>query len=56
MALFKTAFSPLACRQILGDFLQTFVKQRIPPESPSKVTTGVVFHCHIARLAKFVSN
>ena len=56
MALFKTASGSLACREILADFLQTIAKQKIPPEWLSKVTTGVVFSCHIAQLMKSVSN
>ena len=35
---------------------QCTAKQRIPPEWLSKVTTGVVFSCHEARLANSVSN
>ena len=56
MALFKTVSGSLARRQILADFLQSKAEKQIPPERLSKVNTGVVFSCHIARLAKLVSN
>ena len=56
VALFKTASGSLACRQLLADFFQCIAKQQIPTEKHFKVTTGVVFSCHIARLAKLVSN
>ena len=56
VALFKTLSGSLARKQISTDFLQSIAKQRIPPEWLSKVTTGVVFSCHIARLTKSVSN
>ena len=54
--LFKTASGSLTRRQILADFLQSIAKQQILPLRPSKVTTGVVFSCLIARLAKLVTN
>ena len=56
VALFKTASGSLACRQIFSDFLQSISIQRIPPERLSKLTTGEIFSCHIARLTKSVSN
>ena len=56
VALFKTASGSLARGQILADFLQSIAKQPITQKRPSKVTTTVVFSCHITRLAKFVSN
>ena len=51
VALFKTASGSLARREILADYLQSIAKQRIPPERSSKVTTDVIFSCHIPRLA-----
>ena len=48
VALIKTASISLARTQFLADFLQSIAKQRIPPERLSKVTTDVVFSCHIA--------
>ena len=54
--LLKTAHASLARRQISTDFLQSIAKQRMPAERPSKVATGVLFSCHVARLAKLVSN
>ena len=56
VGLFKTASGSLARRQILANFPQSTAEQRIPPQRPSKVTTVVVFSCHIARLAKLESN
>ena len=56
VALFKTASGSLARRQILADSPQSIAKQRIPPKWLSKIITCVVFNCHIARIAKFVSN
>jgi len=53
LVLFKTAFGFLARRQI-ADKSQT--KQQILPLRPSKVTTGVLFSCLIARLVKLVTN
>ena len=45
---FRTAPGSLARRQIIADFLHRIAKQRIPPEKPSKATTGVVFSFHIS--------
>ena len=56
VALFKTQSGSLARRQNFADFLQSIAKWRIPPERPSKVNTGVVFSCHIARIANLASN
>ena len=56
MALFKTASGSLTRRQILADFLLSIATQQMLPLRPSKVTTGVVFSCLIARLAKLVTN
>ena len=55
-ALLKTVSGSLARRQILADFHQSKAEKRITPERFSKVKTGVVFSCHIAQLAKLVSN
>ena len=56
LALFKTKFGSLPRRQILADSPQSIAKQRIPPKWLSKITTCVVFSCHIARIAKSVLN
>ena len=56
VAVFKTASGSLARKQILADFLQSIAKQPIAQKRLSKVTTTVGFSCHIARLAKLVSN
>ena len=47
IALFKTASG---LQKIVANFFYSIVRQRISPERHSKVTTGVVFSFHIARL------
>ena len=55
VALFETAPGSQAFGQIFIDFFQAIAEQQILPEKLSKFTTGVVFSCDIARLAKLVS-